>query len=156
MTFEQLVDIFKAAALAYVPTPPKNGLSFKYNKVWYNNGAPSNTYPSMLFERSPDFEFTGLQSNGNVGLQTFNGKLFFYDTYEESERGANNNEDWIKQSELNDLALIIIGDINNLNKAANGRDISWGKGFLAMDVHNPALVQVFVPFSVTLKVACKV
>jgi hypothetical protein len=153
MTYEQLVEIFKAAADAYAGIPK---LNFHYNKVWYNNGAASNAYPSMLFERSPDFEFNGMQSNNNPGLQTFSGKLFFYDTYHESEKAANNSEDWKKQSDLNDLAISIIGDINNLNTAANGRDIKWGKGFLAMDVHNPALVQVFVPFSVTLKVACKV
>lgn len=153
MTYKDLVDIFRAAAVAYTGVP---ALNFHYDRVWYNNGAASNLYPSMLFERSPDFELQGLQTNGNVGFQTFTGKLFFYDIYNEAERAGNNNLDWIKQSELNDLAITIIGDINNLVTAANGRDIKWGKGFLAMDVHNPALVQVYIPFTATLKVACKV
>ena len=153
MTYEALVDIFKAASDNYAGSP---SLNFHYDRVWYNNAAASNKYPSMLFERTPDFEFDGLQTNGNVGLQTFTGKLFFYDTYHQSERGTDSNEHWRKQSRLNDLAITIIGDINALMATANARRIDWGKGFLAMDVHNPALVQVTVPFSVALKVACKV
>ena len=153
MTYEALVDIFKAAADAYTGTP---ALNFHYDWVWYNNGAPSNKYPSMLFERTPDFEFDGLQTNGGVGLQTFSGKLFFYDLYHQSERLSDSDQHWRKQSRLNDLAISIIGDINNLITAANARDIKWGKGFLAMDVHNPELVQVTIPFTTTLKVDCKV
>jgi hypothetical protein len=156
MTYEALVNIFKAASDAYAPTLPLLPLNFHYDRVWYNNADANNKYPSMLFERSPDFEFTGLQSNGNVGLQTFEGKLFFYDVYHEEERGTDVNEHWRKQSRLNDLAIQIIGDINGLNAAANGRRIDWGKGFLAMDVHNPSLVQVTIPFTVTLKVACAI
>ena len=77
MTYEALVNIFKAASDAYAPTLPLLPLNFHYDRVWYNNADANNKYPSMLFERSPDFEFTGLQANGNVGLQTFEGKLHY-------------------------------------------------------------------------------
>ena len=85
MTYEDLVNIFKNAANAYTGTP---SLNFHYDAVWYNNGEASNQYPSMLFERSPDFELVGQQSNGRTGKQTFKGKLFFYDTFWENERAV--------------------------------------------------------------------
>ena len=109
MTYEDLVNIFKDAAGAYVPVSG-NSLSFHYDAVWYNNGAASNIYPSMLFERSPDFEIMSTQSNNRTGLQTFSGKLFFYDTFWQGERQV--KEAYVKQSELNELALQILGEID--------------------------------------------
>ena len=160
MTYETFVDIFKAAVATYNTTTPPEDLNFHYDYVWYNNGAASNKYPSMLFECSPDFELNGLQSNGNVGLQTFSGKLFFYDTYQEKEKATDAVghvvESWRKQSRLNDIAITLIGNINVAIQNANGRRITWSKGFLAKDVHNPRLVQVVVDFKATLKVDCKV
>ena len=136
MTYEALVDIFKNAANAYVPVSPALPLNFHYDKVWYNNGAAANAYPSMLFECSPDFELVGQQSNNRTGQQVFTGKLFFYDTFWESERTA--KVVYKKQSELNELALKVI----------------WGKGFFGIDVHDPKLVQVFVPFTAVIKSDC--
>lgn len=163
MTYEAFVDIFKAAVATYNATPPVplDPLSFHYDYVWYNNGAADNDYPSMLFECSPDFEFDGLQTNGNAGLQTFTGKLFFYDVYPETEQagdlvGTHTVESWRKQSRLNDIAIILIGNINLGMQNANARRITWGKGFLAKNVHNPKLIQVTLDFKATLKVDCKV
>jgi hypothetical protein len=161
MTYEAFVDIFKAAVATYNATPPLETLTFHYDYVWYNDGAAANAYPSMLFECSPDFELDGLQNNGNAGLQTFSGKLFFYDTYEESEQagdlvGTHTVESWRKQSRLNDIAIILTGNINLAMQNANARSITWGKGFLAKDVHNPKLIQVMLGFKATLKVDCKI
>lgn len=159
MTYEDLVTIFKEAAESYVPVTG-NPLSFHYNAVWYNNGAPANDYPSMLFEQSPDFEFNGLQSKSlKPGKQVFSGKLFFYDTYWEAERksdqgGEYKSAAYKKQSRLNELALQVLGEINNRVETAKGQRIDWGKGFFGVDVHNPKLVQVFIPFTVVLKVDC--
>ena len=151
MTYEDLVNIFKDAAGAYVPLSG-NGLSFHYDAVWYNNGASSNTYPSMLFERSPDFEIMGTQSNNRTGLQTFSGKLFFYDTFWQGERKI--KEAYEKQSELNELALQVLGEINKRTDQAPTERIKWGKGFFGLDVHNPKLVQVFIPFTATIRSEC--
>jgi hypothetical protein len=160
MTYEELVTIFKDAAESYVPVDPtENGLSFHYNAVWYNNGAPANKYPSMLFEQSPDFELVGVQSNNRTGKQVFSGKLFFYDTYYEKERGEDQGTDYKsaaykKQSRLNELALQVLGEINRRTDLAPTERISWGKGFFGIDVHNPKLVQVFIPFTATLRSEC--
>jgi hypothetical protein len=159
MTYEAFVDIFKAAVATYnsgivAPTPP---LAFHYDYVWYNNAEAANQYPSMLFECAPEFEFDGLQGNGNPGLQTFSGKLFFYDTYWENEKAGDGiNQAYKKQSRLNDIAIILMGNINLAMQNANARRITWGKGFVAKDVHNPRLVQVTLDFKATLKVDCKV
>ena len=147
MTYEELVDIFKDAVTAYT-----GDLAFHYDKVWYNNGAPSNKYPSMLFECSPDFELVGQQSNNRTGQQTFTGKLFFYDKFWQSERSA--KDTYVKQSELNELALQIIGHINGQTQTIPTQQIAWGKGFFGLDVHNPELVQVYVPFVATIKSEC--
>lgn len=152
MTYEDLVNIFKAAAVAYVPVSPAPPLNFHYDKVWYNNGAAANAYPSMLFECSPDFELTGVQSNNRTGLQTFSGKLFFYDTFHESERATMTV--FKKQSDLNELALKIIGNINGQTLTIPTRTIEWGKGFFGLDVHNPKLVQVFIPFTAVIRSEC--
>jgi len=157
MTYEAFVDIFKAAVATYNATPPAEPLAFHYDYVWYNNGAAANDYPAMLFECSPEFEFDGLQGNGNPGLQTFSGKLFFYDTYWEGEKTTDGiNQAYKKQSRLNDIAIILMGNINLAMQNANARRITWGKGFVAKDVHNPRLVQVTLDFKATLKVDCKV
>lgn len=147
MTYEDLVNLFKDAAEAYTGT-----LQFKYDKVWYNNGEPSNVYPSMLFECSPDFELVGQQSNNRTGQQIFTGKLFFYDTFWEGERQT--KEAYQKQSELNELALQVIGKINGDAENIPTQQINWGKGFFGIDVHNPKLVQVYVPFTATLRSEC--
>lgn len=152
MTYEALVLIFQTAANAYVPVSPARPLNFHYDKVWYNNGAASNAYPSMLFECSPDFELTGVQSNNRTGLQTFQGKLFFYDTFHESERAAITV--FKKQSDLNELALKVIGNINGQTTATGKRRIEWGKGFFGLDVHNPKLVQVYIPFTAVIQSEC--
>lgn len=152
MTYEALVDIFKNAANAYVPIAPNLKLNFHYDKVWYNNGAAANAYPAMLFECSPDFELVGQQSNNRTGQQTFSGKLFFYDTFWESERTA--KVVYKKQSELNELALQVIGHINGQTQTLSVRDIQWGKGFFGLDVHDPKLVQVFIPFTAVIKSDC--
>jgi hypothetical protein len=149
MTYEDLVNIFKNAANAYTGTP---SLNFHYDAVWYNNGAASNQYPSMLFERSPDFELVGQQSNGRTGKQTFKGKLFFYDTFWEGERAV--KDVYVKQSELNELALKVLGNINQQTQALPTQRIDWGSGFFGVDVHNPKLVQVFIPFTATIKSEC--
>ena len=154
MTYEDLVNIFKAASDAYVPVSPALPLNFHYDKVWYNNGAASNAYPSMLFECSPDFEITGQQNNNKTGLQTFTGKLFFYDTFYEAERSAITV--WKKQSDLNELALQILGNINGQTLAKPTQSIQWGKGFFGLDVHNPKLVQVFIPFTATIRTECTI
>lgn len=146
MTYEDLVNIFKDAVNAYT-----GALYFHYDRVWYNNGAAANQYPSMLFECSPDFEFKGIQSNGRTGLQMFEGKLFFYDIFWEGERAV--KDDYVKQSELNELALQILGEIKKRADAVPIA-IEWGKGFFGKDVHNPKLVQVFVPFKVSMKNEC--
>lgn len=160
MTFEAFVDIFKAAVATYNATSPARPLAFHYDYVWYNNGKASNQYPSMLFECSPDFEFDGLQTNGNPGLQTFSGKIFFYDTYWEGDKAGDLSghtvESWRKVSRLNDIAIILMGNVNQAITAANARRITWGKGFVAKDVHDPDLVQVTLDFKATLKVDCKV
>ena len=159
MTYESFVDIFKAAVATYNATPPPQTLSFYYDYVWFNNAQASNNYPAMLFECSPDFELVGQQTNGNAGLQTFKGKLFFYDTYWEGEKasdGANDNFAYKKQSRLNDIAIAVIGNINIAIQNANVQRIKWGSGFMAKDVHNPRLVQVTLDFTATLKVDCKV
>lgn len=147
MTYAQLVDIFKNAATSYTGT-----LAFHYDKVWYNNGAASNVYPSMLFECSPDFELKGQQSNNRTGQQVITGKLFFYDKFWQSERNA--KDTYVKQSELNELALKIIGNINGQAAALPTQQIMWGKGFFGLDVHNPELVQVYVPFTATIRSEC--
>ena len=152
MTYEALVDIFKNAANAYVPVSPALPLNFHYDKVWYNNGAAANAYPSMLFECSPDFELVGQQSNNRTGQQVFTGKLFFYDTFWESERTA--KVVYKKQSELNELALKVIGQINQQTQLVPTQHIKWGKGFFGIDVHDPKLVQVFVPFTAVIKSDC--
>ena len=157
MTYEDLVNIFKAASDAYVPVSPALPLNFHYDKVWYNNGAASNAYPSMLFECSPDFDLVGQQSNNRTGQQVIKGKLFFYDTFYEAEKGAAPTVDqskYKKQSDLNELALKIIGNINGQMLTANSQQIAWGSGFFALDVHNPKLVQVFVPFTATIRSEC--
>lgn len=157
MTYEQLVQIFQTAALAYAPVLPALPLNFHYDKVWYNNGAASNKYPSMLFECSPDFELTGVQSNNRTGMQTFTGKLFFYDTFYESEKAAQPTVDeatWKKQSALNELALKVIGNINGQTLTTPMQTIEWGKGFFGIDVHNPRLVQVFIPFKAIIRSEC--
>ena len=149
MTYEQLVDIFKAAANAYTGIP---SLNFHYDKVWYNNGAAANNYPSMLFECSPDFELKGQQTTGRTGQQVFTGKLFFYDTFWENERAV--KDVYVKQSQLNELALKVIGNINGRAAAFPTQQIAWGKGFFGIDVHNPKLVQVYVPFTAVIKSEC--
>ena len=157
MTFEQFVDIFKAASDSYVPVSPNDPLNFHYDKVWYNNGAAANKYPSMLFECAPDFKLVGQQSNNRTGQQVIKGKLFFYDTFFEAEKGAAPTVDqskYKKQSDLNELALKIIGDINTRMLAANSQQIQWGEGFFALDVHNPKLVQVYISFQATLRSEC--
>ena len=158
MTYEALVNIFKDAAASYVPINPfpalpypNKPLQFHYDNVWYNNGAASNDYPSMLFECSPDFELKGYQSNNRTGLQTFNGKLFFYDNFWEGERAI--KDVWVKQSQLNELALQTLGEIKRRADLVP-LQIEFGKGFFGKDVHNPKLVQVFIPFTVTLKSEC--
>ena len=152
MTYQQLVDLFKDAANAYVPVPPNAPSNFHYDAVWYNNRAASNKYPSMLFERSPDFELVGQQSNNRTGQQVFSGKLFFYDTFWEGERAV--KDAYVKQSELNELALQVLGQINKQAQLIPTQQISWGKGFFGIDVHNPKLVQVFIPFTATLRSEC--
>jgi len=152
MTYEALVDLFKNAANAYVPVSPALPLNFHYDKVWYNNGAASNAYPSMLFECSPDFELVGQQSNNRTGQQVFSGKIFFYDTFWEQERKT--VEAYQKQSTLNELALQVIGQINGQAQTIPTQQIKWGKGFFGIDVHNPKLVQVFIPFTATIKSDC--
>lgn len=157
MTFEDLVNIFKAASDSYVPVSPNDPLNFHYDKVWYNNGAAANKYPSMLFECAPDFDLVGQQSNNRTGQQVIKGKLFFYDTFFEEEKGAAPTVDqskYKKQSELNELALKIIGDINGRMLAVPSQQIVWGSGFFALDVHNHRLVQVFVPFTATIRSEC--
>ena len=151
MTYEELVTIFKEAAELYVPVSG-NPLSFHYDRVWYNNGAAANKYPSMLFEHQPDFEIMGVQSNNRTGKQTFSGKLFFYDTFWEGERKV--KEAYEKQSELNELALQVLGEINRRTDLAPTERIKWGKGFFGLDVHNPKLVQVFIPFTATIRSEC--
>jgi hypothetical protein len=49
-----------------------------------------------------------------------------------------------------------MGNINVAMRNAGARDIKWGKGFVAKDVHNPRLVQVTLDFKATLKVDCKI
>ena len=49
-----------------------------------------------------------------------------------------------------------MGNINVALEAAGARRITWGKGFIAKDVHNPRLVQVTLDLKATLKVDCKV
>jgi hypothetical protein len=154
MTYEDLVNIFKAASDSYTGTP---ALNFHYDRVWYNNGAANNKYPSMLFECAPDFDLVGQQSNGRTGQQIIKGKLFFYDLFKEAEKGAQPTVDqatYKKQSDLNELALKVIGKINGLVAAAPSQRINWGSGFMAKDVHNHALVQIFVPFTATLTSEC--
>ena len=147
MTYEDLVNLFENAATAYT-----GSLAFHYDKVWYNNGAASNQYPSMLFECSPDFELIGEQSNNRTGKQVFTGKLFFYDKFWQSERST--KDTYVKQSELNELALQVIGHINGQAAALPTQQINWGKRFFGIDVHNPELVQVYVPFTATIKSEC--
>lgn len=149
MTYEDLVNVFKAASDSYLGTPT---LNFHYDNVWYNNGAASNKYPSMLFECAPDFDLKGQQSNNRTGQQVLKGKLFFYDTFFEAEKGAMTI--YKKQSDLNELALKIIGDINGRMLAIPSQQIAWGSGFMAKDVHNPQLVQVFIPFTAVIKSNC--
>ena len=149
MTYEDLVNIFKNAALAYSGSP---ALNFHYDAVWYNNGAASNDYPSMLFERSPDFDLMGQQSNNRTGQQVISGKLFFYDTFWEGEKAV--KETYVKQSELNELALQVLGQINGAVTALGTQQIAWGSGFFGVDVHNPRLVQVYIPFKATIRSEC--
>jgi hypothetical protein len=152
MTYEALVNIFKAAAATYVPVLPNTKLlQFHYDSVWYNNAEASNDYPSMLFECSPDFELKGYQANNRTGLQTFKGKLFFYDTFWEGERAV--KDVFVKQSELNELALQTLGEIKRRADLVP-LQIMFGSGFFGKDVHNPKLVQVYIPFTVTLKSDC--
>ncbi len=146
MTYEALVNIFKDSVNAYTGT-----LAFEYDNVWYNNAEASNVYPSMLFECSPDFELKGFQSNNRTGLQTFTGKLFFYDLFWEDERAV--KDVFVKQSQLNELALQVLGEIKRRSDLVP-LQIDFGKGFFGKDVHNPKLVQVFIPFTVTLKSEC--
>ena len=146
MTYEDLVNVFKDAVNAYTGT-----LAFEYDNVWYNNGAASNVYPSMLFECSPDFELRGFQSNNRTGQQVFTGKLFFYDTFWEGERAS--KDVFVKQSELNELALQVLGEIKRRADLVP-LQIDFGKGFFGKDVHNPKLVQVYLPFTVVLKSNC--
>lgn len=153
MTYEALINLFKNAANAYVPVLPATAvLNFHYDKVWYNNGAASNKYPSMLFDCSPDFELIGQQSNNRTGQQVFSGKLFFYDTFWEGERQV--KDTYVKQSELNELALQVIGQINQQAQLIPTQQINWGKGFFGIDVHNPKLVQVYIPFTATIRSEC--
>ena len=151
MTYEALVDIFKDSVNSYLPIPPAAALNFHYDKVWYNNGAAANKYPSMLFECSPDFELKGYQSNNRTGQQIFNGKLFFYDTFWEDERQV--IEAYQKQSVLNELALQVLGEIKRRSDLVPVQ-VDFGKGFFGIDVHNPKLVQVFIPFTVVIKSDC--
>ena len=162
MTFEQFVDVFRLSAASYVPVSPNDPLNFHYDKVWYNNVGGSNKYPSMLFECAPDFQLVGQQSNNRTGQQVIKGKLFFYDKFFENEKGVSSPYNHIvhdqakykKQSDLNELALKIIGDINTRILAANSQQIQWGDGFFALDVHNPELVQVYISFQATLRSEC--
>ena len=153
MKYQDFVKVFEDAANAYVPTPPNNNLSFHYDYVWYNNGAAANDYPSMLFECSPDFDFKGISHTGRTGRQRFQGKLFFYDTFWESEKAV--KKAYEKQSELNELANQILVKVYN-DLLAKGVSIQWGKGFMGKDVHNPRLVQVFVPFTAEIPQDCTV
>ena len=156
MTYEAFVDIFRTAAQGFVGPP---NVAFHYDYVWFNNAQAQNNYPAMLFECSPDFEFKGQQQNGNPGLQTISGKLFFYDTYWEAEKiadGIGTEAAYRKQSRLNDIAITILGDINLGLEAAGVQRVKWGKGFMAKDVHNPRLVQITIDFQATLRVDCKI
>jgi hypothetical protein len=60
---------------------------------------------------------------------------------------------FVKQSQLNELALQVLGEIKRRSDLVP-LQIDFGKGFFGKDVHNPKLVQVFIPFTVTLKSEC--
>lgn len=150
MTYKDLIDVFKAVVDELCPT----ALTFLYDNVWAMNGAPSITYPAMLVEAHPNFDFEGFQANSNkVGLQKFSGKLFFFDTYWQDEKAA--KDTYQKQSELNELSLKIIAEIKTrLLDLERPIEIKYGSGFFGTNVHNAKLVEVFIPFSVSLRVGC--
>jgi hypothetical protein len=143
MKYEDIIAMFEDVCDKLCPTP----LTFLYDRVWAMNGAPSSTYPAMLVEANPDFDLAQFQSNNKAGIQTFSGKLFFFDTYYQEERGS--KKLYKKQSELNELALKIIAEMRRRDKRIN-----FGGGFLAFDVHNAKLIEVFIPFTYNMQIGC--
>ncbi len=147
MTYQQMIEIFKGVADDLCPAP----LNFLYDRVWAMNGVPSITYPAMLVESQPNFNLDKFQHNNRTGLQIFKGKIFFFDLYQTDERAT--KVAYIKQSELNELMHKILAECKKRFDDA-GVVITWGEGFFGQDVHNAKLVEVFVPYTVSMQNAC--
>lgn len=154
MKYSDLIDLFKGVATDYVAADPVNNvLDFIYDRVWAMNGSPTINLPAWLVDCSTDFELIGSQHNYKAGKQSFSGKFFFYDTYHQAEQASKNL--WTKQSELNELALKVIGEVKNRSfNYTTPFDINFNQGFFAKDVHNAQLIQVYFDWTATVQTEC--
>jgi hypothetical protein len=147
MKYEAIINEFKGIVDSYC-----GHLQFMYERVWAMNGSPSIDPPVLLVECQPDFDLVGFQhKSSRPAKQVFRGKLFFFDTFWESEQSA--KELWVKQSELNELAMQYIGKCREVFTDKQV-EITFGSGFFGKDVHNAKLIEVFVPFIVTIQADC--
>lgn len=150
MKFSDLIDIFKAVATDYVNAG--NTLEFIYDRFWAVNGSPDIDKTIWLVDCSPDFNLDGTQTGGREGRQEFKGKFFFFDNYWEGEQATKTL--WVKQSELNELAMKIIGEVKKRQLAAANFSIEFNGGFFGKDVNNAKLIEVYCDFVATINSEC--
>jgi hypothetical protein len=149
MTYAQFIEEIKTIVEAYQGTPT---LNFKYDRVWGVNGEISLGFPLCLVESQPNFTPSLLSENLKASKMEYEGKIFFFDTYKQGERATKTLYE--KQSELNEVALKITAEIGTRMRDLKKTQVKFGGGFFGVDVHNAKLIEVYMPFTVTLPMNC--
>lgn len=150
MTLREFEQLFKSVCEGY----PGITLAYHYDRAWLLNGLPSATFPAVILERQPKVNWEGLKNNHIPQIETFEFKVFFFDTYHHAQRETKEFSE--KQTDILEIAKQVFAELTRLDRdGGHNMNFTYQGQFLGdINTNNNELMEVSAMCTAKLKVSC--